>query len=41
MHARFDRWLDLLRTGFWFIPTVMLALASAFALVVLYVDQRF
>ncbi len=41
MHARLDRWLDLLRTGFWFIPTVMLALASALALMVLQVDQRF
>ncbi len=40
MHARFDRWLDLLRTGFWFIPTVMLALASAFALLILDIDQR-
>jgi uncharacterized membrane protein len=41
MHARFDRWLDLLRTGFWFIPTVMLALASALAITMLYIDQRF
>jgi uncharacterized membrane protein len=41
MHARFDRWLDQLRTGFWFVPTLMLLLASALALVLLNVDQRF
>ncbi len=41
MHARFDRWLHMLRTGFWFIPTVMLALASVFAITMLYIDQRF
>ncbi len=41
MHARFERWLDLLRTGFWFIPTMMLALASAFALLLIFLDQKF
>ncbi len=41
MRARFDRWLDQLRTGFWFVPSLMLLLASALALVLLYVDQRF
>ena len=41
MHARLDRWLDQLRTGFWFVPTLMLFLASALALVLLNVDQRF
>jgi uncharacterized membrane protein len=41
MHARFDRWLDQLRTGFWFMPSMMLLLASALALVLLNVDQRF
>jgi uncharacterized membrane protein len=41
MHARFNRWLDQLRTGFWFVPSMMLLLASALALGLLYVDQRF
>ena len=40
MRARFDRWLDQLRTGFWFIPTMMLFAASALALLLLNVDQR-
>jgi uncharacterized membrane protein len=41
MNLRFARWLDQLRTGFWFIPTMMLLLASVLALVLLYIDQRF
>lgn len=40
MRARWNRWLDLLRTGFWFVPMVMLGLSGALALVLLYVDER-
>ncbi|MEO6966718.1 MAG: DUF2254 domain-containing protein [Acidobacteriaceae bacterium] len=40
MHARWNRWVDTLRTGFWFVPMVMLGLSGALALVLLYVDQR-
>jgi uncharacterized membrane protein len=40
MRARLQRWIDLMRTGFWFVPLVMLALATTLALTLLYVDQR-
>ena len=40
MRARWYRWLDLLQTGFWFVPMVMLALAFGLALLLLYVDHR-
>jgi uncharacterized membrane protein len=40
MKARLDRWLDELRTGFWFVPCLMLLVASCLALALLYVDQR-
>ena len=40
MHARLTRWLNALRTGFWFVPIVMLALACGLALLLLYVDER-
>ena len=41
MHARLAQWLDLLRTGFWFIPSLMLALSATLALVLLRVDEHF
>jgi hypothetical protein len=41
MRVRLDRWLDFLRTGFWFVSLVMLILASALAVVLLFVDERF
>lgn len=40
MRARLSRWLDEIRTGFWFVPMLMLALAAGLALVLLYVDRR-
>lgn len=39
MRARWSRWLDLLRTGFWFVPVVMLALTCGLALGLLHVDE--
>lgn len=41
MRARFERWLDELRTGFWFVPLLMLGLACGLAVVVLHLDERF
>ena len=38
MRARLERWIDLLRTGFWFVPLVMLFLAAALALALLKLD---
>ncbi len=38
VRARLDRWLDLLRSGFWFVPLLMLLLATVLALVLLHVD---
>ena len=40
MRARLAQWLDLLRTGFWFIPSVMLGLSATLALVLLRVDEH-
>lgn len=40
MHARWNRWLSVLRTGFWFVPMLMLALSCGLALLLLYVDER-
>jgi uncharacterized membrane protein len=39
MNARIERWLDELRTGFWFVPLVMLAAAAALALFILHLDD--
>lgn len=39
MRATFTRWLDAIRTGFWFLPTVMLALAAALAIGLLHLDR--
>ena len=39
MSARVSRWLDEIRTGFWFVPMVMLATAAGLALLLLYVDR--
>ena len=40
MRAQWGRFLELLRTGFWFVPMVMLALAACLALLLLYLDER-
>ncbi len=40
MRVRLERWLDLLRTGFWFVPLLMLGLAYGLALGLLYLDER-
>ncbi len=40
MLTKWNRLLDLLRTGFWFVPTVMLALSCGLALALLYLDER-
>lgn len=41
MHARFHLWIDRLRTGFWFVPSMMLLTAGGLALLLLWVDRRF
>ncbi len=41
MRATVSRWLDAIRTSFWFLPMVMLALAAGLALLLLYIDRRF
>ena len=38
MRTLVSRWLEDIRTGFWFIPMVMLAAAAGLALLLLYVD---
>ncbi len=40
MRARWQRWVDLLQTGFWFVPMVMLGLAFGLAQLLLFVDHR-
>jgi uncharacterized membrane protein len=40
MRTKLSRWIDLLRTGFWFLPSLMLFLSAGFALLLLYIDQR-
>ena len=40
MHVYLARWLDRLRTGFWFVPSLMLFLAAGLALLLLHVDAR-
>lgn len=39
MRARLSRWLEAIRTGFWFVPMVMLASAAGLAILLLYVDR--
>ena len=41
MRTRISQWFDALRTGFWFVPSIMLGLAAGLALTLLYVDKRF
>ena len=41
MRVRLSRWLNVLRTGFWFVPSIMLFLAALLALTLLYLDRRF
>lgn len=38
MYARWGRLVDALRTGFWFVPMIMLMLAGGLALLLLHVD---
>ncbi len=40
MRERLLLWFDRLRTGFWFVPIVMLSLAGVFAEAMLYLDRR-
>ena len=40
MRARISQRFDALRTGFWFVPSIMLVLAAVLALTLLYVDER-
>lgn len=40
MRPRISQWFDALRTGFWFVPSIMLGLAAGLALTLLYVDER-
>lgn len=40
MQARLSRWIDALRTGFWFLPMLMLVAAAALALLLLHVDRN-
>jgi uncharacterized membrane protein len=39
MRPKLSQLLDQLRTGFWFLPSLMLFLAAALALFLLYVDE--
>ncbi len=41
MRTTLSRWLDEIRTGFWFLPMVMLAGAAGLAILLLHVDRRF
>jgi len=40
MRARLEQLLDRLRTGFWFVPSLMIGLAIVFALLLLWVDGK-
>ncbi len=40
MRAVLSRWLETIRTGFWFVPMVMLAASAALALLLLHVDRQ-
>ena len=40
MRARFDRLVDSLRTGFWFVPLIMLICSTGLAFGLLYADER-
>jgi len=40
MRGRWHRLIERARTGFWFMPMVMLAAACGLALLVLYIDER-
>ena len=40
MRAILNRWLETIRTGFWFVPMVMLAASAALALLLLHVDRQ-
>ncbi len=40
MRTTLSRWLDEIRTGFWFLPMVMLAGAAGLAILLLHVDRQ-
>ncbi|MGI4758783.1 MAG: DUF2254 domain-containing protein [Janthinobacterium lividum] len=40
MRAVLSRWLETIRTGFWFVPMVMLAASAALALLLLHLDRQ-
>ncbi len=40
MHARIRHWIEEVRTGFWFVPIVMLMASAALALLLLSVDEH-
>lgn len=40
MRGRLQRLIELARTGFWFMPMLMLAASCGFALLLLYIDER-
>ncbi len=40
MKTRISRWMELVRTGFWFVPTAMLVVSAGFAILLLHVDER-
>ena len=41
MRARWNQWVDVLQTSFWFVPIVMLLLSGCLAIFLLYIDRRF
>ncbi len=40
MKTRVSRWVDVIRTGFWFVPMLMLLLSAGLALLLLRVDRH-
>lgn len=40
MKTQISRWLELIRTGFWFVPTAMLVMSAGLAILLLHVDER-
>ena len=40
MRAILSRWLETIRTGFWFVPMVMLAASAGLAVLLLHVDRQ-
>lgn len=40
MRTRWRHWLEVIRTGFWFVPIVMLIAACVLALLMLFIDEK-